>query len=83
MLEIKKMSKSIKDKTILNEIDIRVDSGHIYGLLGPNGAGKTTTFYIIAGLINCENGQHLSFSIGIGPLETEISFRLWLMRKNK
>ena len=57
MLEIKKMSKSIKDKTILNEIDIRVDSGHIYGLLGPNGAGKTTTFYIIAGLIGCESGE--------------------------
>ena len=44
-------------KTILNEIDIRVDSGHIYGLLGPNGAGKTTTFYIIAGLIGFESGE--------------------------
>ena len=57
MLEIKKLSKSIKDKSILNEIDIRVDSGDIYGLLGPNGAGKTTTFYIIAGLISCESGE--------------------------
>ena len=57
MLEIKKISKSIKDKTILNEIDIRVDSGDICGLLGPNGAGKTTTFYIIAGLIGCESGE--------------------------
>ena len=57
MLEIKKISKSIKDKSILNEIDIRVDSGDIYGLLGPNGAGKTTTFYIIAGLMRCESGE--------------------------
>ena len=57
MLEIKKISKSIRDKTVLNEIDIRVDSGDIYGLLGPNGAGKTTTFYIIAGLISCESGE--------------------------
>ena len=57
MLEIKKISKSIKDKAILNEIDIRVGSGDIYGLLGPNGAGKTTTFYIIAGLISCESGE--------------------------
>ena len=47
MLEIKKISKSIKDKSILNKIDIKVDFGNIYGLLGPNGAGKTTTFYII------------------------------------
>ena len=57
MLEIKKISKSIKDKCILNEIDVKVDSGDIYGLLGPNGAGKTTTFYIIAGLISCESGE--------------------------
>jgi len=57
VLEIKKISKSIKDKTILNEIDIRVDSGDICGLLGPNGAGKTTTFYIIAGLTSCESGE--------------------------
>ena len=57
MLEIKKISKSIKDKSILNEIDIKVNSGDIYGLLGPNGAGKTTTFYIIAGLMGCDSGE--------------------------
>ena len=57
MLEIKKISKSIKDKCILNEIEVKVDSGDIYGLLGPNGAGKTTTFYIIAGLIGCDSGE--------------------------
>ena len=57
MLEIKKISKSIKDKNILHEIDIRVNCGDIYGLLGPNGAGKTTTFYIIAGLTTCESGE--------------------------
>ena len=57
MLEIKKISKSIKDKCILNEIEVKVDSGDIYGLLGPNGAGKTTTFYIIAGLMGCDSGE--------------------------
>ena len=57
MLEIKKISKSIKDKNILSKIDIKVNAGDIYGLLGPNGAGKTTTFYIIAGLIRCESGE--------------------------
>ena len=57
MLEIKKISKSIKDKGILNKIDIKVKSGDIYGLLGPNGAGKTTTFYIIAGLVSCDTGE--------------------------
>ncbi len=57
MLEIKRISKSIKDKSILKEISFKVNFGDIYGLLGPNGAGKTTTFYIIAGLVNFNEGE--------------------------
>ncbi len=57
MLEIKRISKSIKDKSILKEINFKVNFGDIYGLLGPNGAGKTTTFYIIAGLVNFNEGE--------------------------
>jgi len=57
MLEIIKISKTIKDKKILSEISFRVNQSQIYGLLGPNGAGKTTTFYIIAGLVNSDGGK--------------------------
>ena len=57
MLEVIKISKTIKDKKILSEISFRVNQSQIYGLLGPNGAGKTTTFYIIAGLINSDGGK--------------------------
>ena len=52
MLRLKNIKKSIKEKTIVNDISFDVPLGAINGLLGPNGAGKTTTFYIIAGLIN-------------------------------
>ena len=57
MLKVKQISKSIKDKKILSQINFKVDQGEIYGLLGPNGAGKTTTFYIIAGLVKSEKGN--------------------------
>ena len=57
MLEVIKISKTIKDKKILSEISFRVNQSQIYGLLGPNGAGKTTTFYIIAGLVNSDGGK--------------------------
>ena len=61
MLEVKQITKSIKDKKILSQISFEVGEGEIYGLLGPNGAGKTTTFYIIAGLTNSEKGKILLF----------------------
>ena len=57
MLKIKGITKSIKDKKILNKISFSVSKGQVYGLLGPNGAGKTTTFYIIAGLATSETGK--------------------------
>ena len=51
MLTLKNIKKSIKDKTIVNDISFNVPLKSINGVLGPNGAGKTTTFYIIAGLL--------------------------------
>ena len=57
MLKIKKISKSIKGKKIISNITFSVEFGEVFGLLGPNGAGKTTIFYIIAGLMSCDNGK--------------------------
>ena len=68
MLEVKQITKSIKDKKILSQISFKVGKGEIYGLLGPNGAGKTTTFYIIAGLINSEEGKILLLDEDISDL---------------
>ncbi len=68
MLEVKQITKSIKDKKILSQISFKVGKGEIYGLLGPNGAGKTTTFYIIAGLINSEKGKILLLDEDISDL---------------
>ena len=68
MLEVKQITKSIKDKEILSQIRFEVGEGEIYGLLGPNGAGKTTTFYIIAGLTNSEKGKILLFDKDISNL---------------
>lgn len=45
-----------KDKLILDNIDLQVPSGAIYGFLGPNGAGKTTTLKLILGLLKRQYG---------------------------
>ena len=51
------LTKKYAEKTVVSEVSIKVDTGKVVGLLGPNGAGKTTTFYMLVGLIRCDQGQ--------------------------
>ena len=43
-------------ETVLNDINLQVPNGSIYGFLGPNGAGKTTTLRLILGLLRKQEG---------------------------
>ena len=57
MLKITNISKSFKDKKVIDDISFQIQSGTISGLLGPNGAGKTSIFYIIAGIVRSDRGE--------------------------
>lgn len=57
ILKIKHLSKTVKDKQILKDINLSVKQGEVLGLLGPNGAGKTTMMKIISGLSLPSSGQ--------------------------
>lgn len=47
-------SKSIKT---LDDINLKIERGSIYGFLGPNGSGKTTTLSLLLGLLNNQEGD--------------------------
>jgi ABC-2 type transport system ATP-binding protein len=42
---------------ILDDLDLQVPAGSIYGFLGPNGAGKTTTLRLLLGLLKKQDGD--------------------------
>ncbi|MBS4535129.1 ABC transporter ATP-binding protein [Clostridium sp. D2Q-14] len=54
---IDNVSKKIKNKIILQNIDIHVKENQVYGLIGPNGAGKTTLIRIILNLYQQTEGK--------------------------
>ena len=59
MLSIKNVTKSYGKGTVkaVDNIDLYVKSGEIFGFLGPNGAGKTTTITMIVGLLKPDEGN--------------------------
>lgn len=57
-LEIKSVSKKYKNKEVLSDVNLVLESG-VYGLVGPNGAGKTTLINIIATVLQATSGQIL------------------------
>ena len=57
ILKLEKLSKTFDKFTAVNQIDIEVGQGEIFGFLGPNGAGKTTTIKMIAGLLQPTAGD--------------------------
>lgn len=56
-LSIENISKRFRDNLAVNDLNINIPEGEIFGLLGGNGAGKTTTFRIILGLLTPTTGN--------------------------
>ncbi len=60
-IDIDNLVKSFQKNVILNSINLKVNSGNIYGITGPNGSGKSTFLKCIAGLTSIDSG---TISIG-------------------
>jgi ABC-2 type transport system ATP-binding protein len=55
-IEVSGLRKAFGDKSVLDGIDLTVESGTIFSLLGPNGAGKTTTVNVLTTLTRADGG---------------------------
>lgn len=77
MIEIKNLNKSyVKDKKTIDNLNLEIKNGEIFGFLGPNGAGKTTTIKMITGILEIDEGDILVDNISIkdNPIEAKKNF---------
>ena len=58
-LVIKGISKSFRQRQVVDQVSFAIHSKEVVGLLGPNGAGKTTSFYMVVGLLTPDSGTIL------------------------
>ncbi len=56
MLKIKNLIKKYGNLIAVNNLNLSINNGKIFGFIGPNGAGKTTTIKVIAGLLDFDEG---------------------------
>ena len=79
MIELKNISKEYKKgKKVIDNLNMIVNDGEIFGFLGPNGAGKTTTIKMMTGILDIDNGDIIidGKSIKTNPIEAKMSMGL-------
>lgn len=57
IIEIRNLTKKFKKLTAVNNLELTVYKGDVFGFLGPNGAGKSTTIRMLLTLINATSGS--------------------------
>lgn len=88
-IKITDLTKKFRDKTAVDQINLEINEGELFGLLGVNGAGKTTTIRMLSGLSNITGGDAAIFGhsiktelsevkkiINISPQETAVASNL-------
>jgi ABC-2 type transport system ATP-binding protein len=56
MVEASKLTKVYSGNTVVDNLNLKINEGQLFGFLGPNGAGKTTTILMLLGLTNPTSG---------------------------
>jgi daunorubicin/doxorubicin transport system ATP-binding protein len=56
-IETERLSKTFGDKRALDDLNLTIRGGSVYGLLGPNGAGKTTAIRVLTTLLKPSGGK--------------------------
>ncbi|WP_066504181.1 ABC transporter ATP-binding protein [Abyssisolibacter fermentans] len=65
IIETNNLTKAYKDMVAVNNVNLKIREGLIYGFLGPNGAGKSTTIGMLLGLIKPTKGSVKIFDMDI------------------
>lgn len=77
-----KLTKKYKDFVALDNLDLQVDAGEIFGFLGHNGAGKTTTVNILTTLLPATSGTAMVSGLDTMKQSMEVKKRIGYLPEN-
>jgi len=78
MLKIEHLSKTYKNSNVkaIDDINIEIEDGDIYGFIGPNGAGKSTTIKCVVGILKEDSGSVTFGGLNLKDNEYEYKSKL-------
>lgn len=81
-IETHHLKKVYKDKIVVNDVNIHVKKGDIYGFVGPNGAGKSTLMKMLLNLVQANSGEIVIFGNKVIESDFEILKRIGSIIEN-
>jgi ABC-2 type transport system ATP-binding protein len=79
MLEIKNLVKKYGTFTAVDNLNLELEKGGIYGFVGPNGAGKTTTMRVVATLLEATSGTVMVDGINVAEQPVKVRGKIGYM----
>lgn len=80
ILETRELTREFKGFVAVNQVNLKVQRGHIHALIGPNGAGKTTCFNLLTKFLVPSSGQILFNGRDITMLQPAQIARMGIIR---
>lgn len=81
-IETHHLTKLYKDKAVVNDVNIHVKKGEIYGFVGPNGAGKSTLMKMLLNLVEANAGEIVIFGSKVVENDFEMLKRIGSIIEN-
>lgn len=78
-IDVAGVTKRFGAKTVVNQVDLQVRRGEIYGFLGPNGSGKTTFIRMLCGLLTPDAGRGTCLGFDVLTQQAEIKRQVGYM----
>ena len=79
IIDFQNVSKNFARRKAVDNVNLKIDSGEIFGLVGPNGAGKTTTMRMLVTLLNPDHGEILVGGYSVRKTPQEVRRQIGFM----
>ena len=78
-IETRGLTRRFGPLTAVNQLDLSIPTGSIYGFLGPNGSGKTTAIRMLCGLLTPSEGEARVLGLSVNTQSEELRSRFGYM----